>query len=135
MERLPEWVCAVAPDLPGFGGSEPWDDPGIRRYHGFISALLESEGAREPVFVGHDLGGLYALTYALANPDGLRALVMLNTTIYPDASVVLGLLPLLLPGLVEAYAWLAGRKRYRPVVERSLRAMYPPRQVARRWLR
>jgi pimeloyl-ACP methyl ester carboxylesterase len=80
---------------------------------------------RAPILIGHDLGGLYALTYAIDNPGRLRALVLTNTTIYADLRVVLGLVPLLAPGFGEAYAWLAGRARYRELHRRRLASMYP----------
>lgn len=116
----------IAPDLPGFGQSQPPRNPSILAYHSFITEMAQREGLGEDfVLVGHDLGGLYALTWALANPGRLRALVLLNTTIYPDAGVALGLVPLLAPGFGEAYASLAGRPRYRPLIQRDLRSIYP----------
>lgn len=124
-------VRAAAPDLPGFGASAPPSNPSISAYHRFISAFSWSEGLERPVLIGHDLGGLYALTYAVAHPDRVRALVLMNTSIYPDVSVAAGLLPLLLPGVGEAYAWLAGRDRYRPVRRRQLTSIYPPQTPAR----
>ena len=127
LERLGEarGVRAVAPDLPGFGESEPPRNPSIGGYHRCVSALAPAAGRRPLVLVGHDLGGLYALTWAVAFPERLRALVLLNTTIYPHAGVALGLAPLLAPGFGEAYAWLAGRERYRGRVLRDLRSLYP----------
>ncbi len=116
---------AIAPDLPGYGDSAPPPNPSIVAYHRFISDVLTTEQMRAPILVGHDLGGLYALTYAIAHPHRLRALVLLNTTIYPDPRVVLGLIPLLAPGFGEAYAWLAGQSRYRALHQRELAAIYP----------
>lgn len=125
MERM-GGARAVAPDLPGYGASEPPANPSIGAYHRFITRLWETEGVSRPVLVGHDLGGLYALTYAVAHPERLGALVLLNTTIYPDPVVALGLAPLLAPGIGEAYSWLAGRERYRRVVRRDITSLYPP---------
>jgi pimeloyl-ACP methyl ester carboxylesterase len=126
---------AVAPDLPGYGHSQTPHNPSIGSYHRFIAAVAEAEGLERPVLVGHDLGGLYALTYALRHPRRLVGLALLNTTIYPDPWVALGLLPLVVPPFGEAYAWLAGRRRYAAQVSRDLRSMYPPEtppEVARR---
>lgn len=125
LERL-EGVRALAPDLPGFGASDAPRNPSIGAYHKFITAFAQAESLEDYVLVGHDLGGLYALTYAIAHPHQLRALVLLNTTIYPDPGVALALVPLLAPGLAEAYAWAAGRPRYRQLVVRGLSSMYPP---------
>ncbi len=124
IDRL-DGVRAVAPDLPGYGNAPRPRNPGISAYHRFISAVLASERMRAPILVGHDLGGLYALTHAIANPNRLRALVLMNTTIYADPRVFLGLVPLLAPGFGEAYAWFAGRARYRELHRRGLASMYP----------
>lgn len=124
LERLPG-VRAVAPELPGFGRSVPPATPHIERYHRLVAALADAEDGERPILVGHDLGALYALTYALARPGAVHALVLLNTTIYAHPVVVAGLLPLLLPGLGEAYAWLSGRGRYARLVRRDVRALYP----------
>lgn len=124
IERL-DGVGAVAPDLPGYGNAPRPRNPSIAAYHRFISAVLASERMRAPILVGHDLGGLYALTHAIANPNRLRALVIMNTTIYADPRVFLGLVPLLAPGFGEAYAWFAGRARYRELHRRGLASMYP----------
>ncbi len=124
MEQLGE-RRVLAPDLPGYGRSEAPDNPHLGEYHRFITELANGQGLGRFVLVGHDLGGLYALTYALRNPQALRGLVLLNTTIYPDPRVVAGLMPLLAPGFGEAYAWLAGRIRYSRMLTRGLRAMYP----------
>jgi pimeloyl-ACP methyl ester carboxylesterase len=124
LERL-DGIRAVAPDLPGFGLSERPRNPSIRAYHRVIARMMEAEGLRRPVLAGHDLGGLYALTFALAHRESLSGLVLLNTTTYPHPRVALVLLPLLAPGVAEAYAWLAGRARYAPLVRRDLVAMYP----------
>ncbi len=125
MQVLGDEVEALAPDLPGFGRSDPPDNPSIGAYHRFITRLVSERPAGDTVLVGHDLGGLYALTWALANPGTLRGLVLLNTTIYPNPWVALGLVPLLAPGFGEAYAWLAGG-RYRRMARAELRGMYPP---------
>ncbi len=49
----------------------------------------------------------------------------MNTTIYANPRVFLGLMPLLAPGFGEAYAWFAGRARYRELHRRGLASMYP----------
>lgn len=126
LRELQQPVRAAAPDLPGFGMSQMPSNPSITAYHRFITAFAEAERLRRPVLVGHDLGGLYALTYAVAHPDRLRALVLMNTSIYLNPGVAAGLLPLMLPGVAEAYAWLVGRQRYAPVRRRGLTSLYPP---------
>ena len=74
---------AVAPDLAGFGDSEP-DPPGTWERH------IESSNAsaRRPASSGrsvvHDWGGLIGLAWACEHPDAVSALVISGTGFFPD---------------------------------------------------
>ena len=58
-----EKYFTVAPDLPGFGGSEepksPW---GVEEYAAFASELVQSLGIQKVIFVVHSFGGRIAIT-------------------------------------------------------------------------
>src|SRR3954447_19369193 len=57
-------LYAVAPDLPGFGDSEP-DGPGTwERHVEALEALRAAEGLGRVALVGHDWGGLIGLRWA-----------------------------------------------------------------------
>jgi cis-3-alkyl-4-acyloxetan-2-one decarboxylase len=73
---------AVAVDLLGFGRS---DKPaqaeayGIVRHVGRVGELLDSLDLRDACLVVHDWGGPIALPWAVANPDRVTRLMILNT--------------------------------------------------------
>src|SRR3954451_12139137 len=75
---------AVAPDLAGFGDSEP-DPPGIWERH--VEALERFREQRElgaVALVVHDWGGLIGLRWACDHPDAVSALCISNTGFFPD---------------------------------------------------
>ncbi len=117
---LPGWRI-IAPDLPGYGRSAPRPGAGPRHLGHWLHALLTTIGVSEFTLVGHDLGGLIALTDAVArvgkvggvaHPASaggpqLERLILLNTTIYPAPLLVFGLLPSLIPPIAEiSLVWL-----------------------------
>jgi pimeloyl-ACP methyl ester carboxylesterase len=119
-EALPGWRI-IAPDLPGYGRSAPRPGAGPRHLGHWLHALLSALGVETFTLVGHDLGGLVALTDAVARTGKLGGtahpaqaggpqldrLILLNTTIYPAPLLVLGLLPSLIPPIAEiSLAWL-----------------------------
>ncbi len=113
----PEWRI-IAPDLPGYGRSGARAGAGPRDLGRWLHALLATLGVGRFVLVGHDLGGLIALTDAvtratdLGHPARLGGpqfdrLLLLDTTIYPVPRLVLGLVPTLVPPLAElSLLWL-----------------------------
>lgn len=119
-EQLPDWRI-IAPDLPGYGRSAPRPGAGPRHLGRWLHALLDALGVEQFALVGHDLGGLVALTDAVARTGTLGAdahpalsggpqlerLILLDTTIYPAPHLVLGLLPSIIPPFADlALAWL-----------------------------
>lgn len=78
----------VAPDLPGFGGS---DKPAGARY-GFeffeqaIDGFLAELGIDEVAVAGHDISGPVAVHWALGRRERATRLALLNTLVYPEFS-------------------------------------------------
>ncbi len=77
---------AVAPDLPGFGDSEPlhgeagtWVDH-VMAVDDFVAA----HGLAPVALVVHDWGGLIGLRWACERPYAVRALVISGTGFFPD---------------------------------------------------
>lgn len=116
---LPGWQI-IAPDVPGYGRSPARPGAGPRHQGRWLHALLRELGVGRFALVGHDLGGLVALTDAVAraghSPDPshlaaaggpqLERLILLDTTIYPAPLLVLGLLPSIVPPFADLYlAW------------------------------
>src|SRR5215211_7273814 len=79
-------LYAVAPDLPGFGWSDP-GPPGTNTWTGHVEvleALRQSEGLERVALVGHDWGGLIGLRWACDHPDAVWAIVASDTGFFPD---------------------------------------------------
>src|SRR5215208_2027635 len=79
-------LYAVAPDLPGYGDSEPgvggsntWT-----RHVDALEALRQAEGLEKVALVGHDWGGLIGLRWACDHPDAVWAVVASDTGFFPD---------------------------------------------------
>jgi haloalkane dehalogenase len=79
-------LYAVAPDLPGFGDSEP-GPAGTNTWTGHIEALealRQAENLGRVALVGHDWGGLIGLRWACDHPDALWAIVASDTGFFAD---------------------------------------------------
>lgn len=88
------WVAALTPtrrvirfDLPGFGltGPDPANDYSMPRYVRFVQALYDHFGLRHSVLAGNSLGGGIAWNVALAMPERVDALVLVDAGGYPPA--------------------------------------------------
>ena len=77
---------AVAPDLPGFGAARaparPRDLRELRALTDRLVARLDLPARF--VLVDHDVGGLFGLAWAVARPERLAALVVLDTSVFAD---------------------------------------------------
>ena len=71
---------SLAPDLPGFGASDPvpavW---GSTEYLSVIAKLLDQLGIRRASFVGHSRGGHFAFAFAAHHPDRVERLVLVDS--------------------------------------------------------
>lgn len=81
--HLPD-VSAVAPDLVGHGRST-WDAPWtIDANVAALTAVIEAEADGPVVVVGHSFGGAIALNLAVARPDLIAGLVLLDPAVALD---------------------------------------------------
>src|SRR5437868_3048517 len=78
--------CRVfAPDLPGFGESDPMPDGwGFADYSAFLSPLLTELGLRRASLVGVSMGGGIALGFALEAPERVERLVLIDSACLDD---------------------------------------------------
>jgi haloalkane dehalogenase len=75
---------AIAPDLAGFGDSEP-DPPGTwERHVDGVERFRQELGIERCVLVVHDWGGLIGLRWACEHPDVVDALVISSTGFFSD---------------------------------------------------
>ena len=82
MRVIPKLVTThrvVAPDLPGHGASEVADGQ-LDTDHvvAWLDALIEHTCPSPPALVGHGLGGAIAARFAIAHPDKLSGLVLVD---------------------------------------------------------
>jgi pimeloyl-ACP methyl ester carboxylesterase len=92
LDRLAErGRAAIAPDLPGFGGSA--DRPGPYTMEGYadaVACMLDTQGISRIVVVGGSMGGVVAQHFALRHRDRLERLLLVATgafTIDPAAAL------------------------------------------------
>jgi pimeloyl-ACP methyl ester carboxylesterase len=95
----------IAPDLPGFGTSEPLDTPSLAANARVLKELLDHEKADRAIVVGNSFGVTMAIEFASLYPERTRHLVLVNG----------GYLPAL-PGFMKNLISL-------PIVEKRFRAL------------
>ncbi len=64
----------IAPDLPGFGQSEPEEGLTMHDYADRLAALLDEKKIDNAAVVGHSMGGYIALAFAERHPSRMRGL-------------------------------------------------------------
>lgn len=125
------WVAALLPrhrvvrlDLPGFGLTGPalHDDYRMARYVEFMAAALDALGIGHCVIAGNSFGGWIAWETALAHPDRIKGLVLVDAAGYPlqSESVPIGFRLANMPVLNRVMESVLPRG----VVESSLRNTY-----------
>jgi len=84
LDRFPRaGIRAIAVDLRGYGLSDKPaadDSYSLKAYCADIDALLDELGLASVAMVGQSMGGGLALRYALARPERLSALALINPT-------------------------------------------------------
>ncbi|HEY9448233.1 MAG TPA: alpha/beta hydrolase [Gemmatimonadaceae bacterium] len=68
----------IAPDLPGFGGSEPVERPSFSRFADMVDGLLARLGAGSFHLYLHDYGAAVGLHLATRAPRRIRSLIVQN---------------------------------------------------------
>jgi len=69
-------------DMPGHGRSDAPEDPAHYSVRSFLDAMLgmlDAAGAERAVVLGHSLGGYLSLELALAHPDHVAGIVLVDT--------------------------------------------------------
>lgn len=85
VDRLKDDFRVTVFDRPGLGWSDPAGDRGVDPLvqADILRAAAGQLGLRDPVVLGHSYGGAVALAWALREPDGPRALVLLGAAAMP----------------------------------------------------
>ncbi len=78
--ELSERYTVYAPDLPGYGGSQPLDgDVYIPELSDFLGSFASNLGLEKFYLVGHSMGGGVALNYTLKFPHKIKKLVLVSS--------------------------------------------------------
>lgn len=111
-------------DLPGIGltGPPPDADYRIERYVRFIAAMLDELGVPRCVLAGNSFGGQVAWETALAHPERVEKLILVDAAGYPfqPVSLPIGFRIARIPGLNRLMEFTLPRR----VIESSLRSVY-----------
>lgn len=108
LSRVGGFARAVALDMPGFGRA---DKPGgfpytVEGYARHLAGALDLLGVRRAHLVLHDFGGPWGLAWALAHPDHIGSLTLINT------------------GVLVGYHWHAAARIWRtPVLGELFQAL------------
>lgn len=79
MPTLADRYTIIAPDLRGMGDSEkPKDGYEKCNVAEDIHQLVQKLGYKQIILVGHDIGGMVAFAYAMAYPQAVRRLVLME---------------------------------------------------------
>ena len=114
----------IAPDLPGFGRSDkPKRAYTLTFYQETMFELLDALEIDRVILVGHSLGGIIAHSMALARPQRVERLILLDgSLVSAGGRPSLGMLLFLIPGIGE---WQYNRLRKDPdAAWRSLAPFY-----------
>lgn len=122
------WVQLLKPqkrvvrmDLPGFGLTGPFPDRNyaIDRYIDFLEKFLASRGIKHCMLGGNSLGGSIAWEFALAEPEMVDKLILIDAAGYPpkSTSVPLGFTLARTPVFNKMLTYLTPRFLVRSSVE------------------
>lgn len=81
----------IAPDLPGFGGSDLLPRTNLLALIDWLNAFLRALAVDEVIVVGSSFGGLLARLFAATHANTTRALVLVNGGTLPQAGGLLRL--------------------------------------------
>jgi len=111
-------------DLPGFGltGPAPDGDYRVERYVQFVGALLDRLDVQRCVLGGNSFGGWVSWETALAEPERVQALILVDAAGYPieSHSVPIGFRIARVPGLNQVMRSILPRG----LIESSVRNTY-----------
>lgn len=122
---LKENFQVISLDLPGFGftGPHPQRKYETDTYVAFLHAFFDEIGIDTFHLAGHSMGGEMAWEYALAYPNDVKKLVLVNASGYPrkkETKNIQGFQLLQLPVINQ----LAAKITPRPILKQTIKATY-----------
>jgi pimeloyl-ACP methyl ester carboxylesterase len=122
-EALTDSFRVVRMDLPGFGltGPHPTHDYTLDAYVGFLARFMDARGVERFALAGNSLGGHIAWRFALAHPERVEKLVLVDPAgARSDTPPSLAFRLARTPGVARVLAWVTPRS----FIERNLREVY-----------
>lgn len=114
---------AIAPDLPGFGQSEPFNEPSTwERYMDFVTDFVQELSIEQFHLVTHDWGALIGCRWACIHPDRVQSLIISDATFSPDFEWHKDALMIRSPGVGEQWVAYLTKK---PVFEGFMNKSVP----------
>ncbi len=86
MQQLADHHHVIAPDLPGYGQSDPLSPTRLAALLDWLRDLMDALEIEQAVLVGHSFGGLIARLFAAAYPQHVPALVLINGGVIPHVT-------------------------------------------------
>jgi pimeloyl-ACP methyl ester carboxylesterase len=77
-DELGASFTVIAPDLPGFGASEPLEQPSLAAMAKAIKELLDVQKVDRAIIVGNSFGAAIAIEFALSYPERALCIVLVN---------------------------------------------------------
>ncbi len=80
---VPQKAFLILVDLRGHGFSgrpEPWQEYSFLHHVSDIENIVQAEGLKSVILIGHCMGGMVATMYAARNPQTVRRLVLINVS-------------------------------------------------------
>jgi pimeloyl-ACP methyl ester carboxylesterase len=67
-------------EMPGHGKTQPIHQPTIEKMADLLGEFIKTNKIYKPILVGHSMGGMVALSYALDNPSQVYKLIVIDAT-------------------------------------------------------
>lgn len=80
-ERLADQYHLIAPDLRGHGDSPRQDSYQFEEFIGDLDAYANARGLQRFAIIGHSMGGLLAMAYAIRYPERVSSLVSIDFSV------------------------------------------------------
>jgi len=77
-KKLSEKYFVIIPDMRNHGKSPESKDFGIDIMAEDINELFSELNIKNPIFIGHSMGGKVAMHFALKNPESIKALIVVD---------------------------------------------------------